>query len=382
MNNLTSKRFQLSNLNTEFCYANLPFHQYITKMQTVIAQARTDLDTADKEMIVTANSPREHLPPPKDTKYPCAIVLIHGFLDSPMIMSSLFDYYRNKGYLVRSLLLPGHGTRPGDLLDITSAAWLAASKYAIDSVKVQADKVVVLGFSMGACLAILQAFQDPKIDALVLFSPAIRIKRKLAYFSHWHKLISWAYKRAQWGVISQDDDYAKYHSFPVHAATQVARLSKSILSISNSKHLSIPQFIVISADDEIISPQAAINYFQLQPNPHNQLVLYSNQANSKLGPKVTVVPSAMPTKNILNYSHVCLPVAPDHSHYGEDGDFTDLLHYEVWHGKRYKKPTTKPPYSGAISLHNLRKYNLSRLSYNPQFYPLMEKIDKFLADII
>ncbi|MEE9451610.1 MAG: alpha/beta fold hydrolase [Gammaproteobacteria bacterium] len=380
MNKLTDQRFQSSTLNCKFNAMGLPFDEYIKQTQNTITRSRTDLNSANCTQVIAANSPCEHVP--HTGKATCAIVLLHGFLDSPAVMSSLFEHYRNKNYLVRSLLLPGHGTRPGDLLHVQLEEWIKASKYTIDCCRRQADKVIVIGFSAGASLAILQAYCEQNCDALVLFAPAIRVKSKIAYYSHWIKLLSGRWQRARWANVGADNDYSKYQSFPFNAVHQIARLSQLTIKNYQRRPLGIPQFVIMTNDDEVIDPKSILQYFQAHQDPYNRMVVYSNQDLKFSDPRVSVTASAMMEKNILDYSHVCLPVAPEHNHYGESGNYTDFFYHQSSLGKHFTKNGDAELFFGANSLKHLKKYNLARLRYNPRFNALMTQVDCFIEKVV
>ena len=66
------------------------------------------------------------------------------------------------------------------------------------------------------------------IKGLMLFSPAIRIKSKGGFLANWHKVISWAFPERAWFDIMDDNDFAKYESFPKNAADQIYLLTKKI----------------------------------------------------------------------------------------------------------------------------------------------------------
>src|ERR1041385_4116649 len=52
-----------------------------------------------------------------------AILLVHGLTDSPYYVRALADVFYAAGYNVAAVLLPGHGTKPEDLLSVRLAQW-------------------------------------------------------------------------------------------------------------------------------------------------------------------------------------------------------------------------------------------------------------------
>ncbi len=63
------------------------------------------------------------------------ILLIHGLGDSPWTYRDLATKLAEQGMLVRTVLLPGHGTKPADMIGVTSEDWNKAVQEQIDPVK-------------------------------------------------------------------------------------------------------------------------------------------------------------------------------------------------------------------------------------------------------
>ena len=112
------------------------------------------------------------------------VLLIHGLTDSPYSMRSLAQILHAMDFWVVGLRLPGHGTAPSELLDITWQDFAAAVEISARHVKTQVGKdkpFYIGGFSTGAALAveyslsILDGDDNPMPDGLILLSPAIGV---------------------------------------------------------------------------------------------------------------------------------------------------------------------------------------------------------------
>ena len=381
------KRFQSTGLNSDFHYENLTFTEYVSTMREIIEKSRVDLKPDNAEQIIDANSPYEWIPEAKDArnektgKINNGVLLIHGLFDSPYTLQSIADYFIKRNFLVRSVLLPGHGTIPGDLLNVSYNEWLKVTKYGAASFKNEVENLYLCGFSTGALLALLYAYENPHIKGLILFSPAIKLQQQFAIITSINHLMSRTIGGIKWYSRTEYDDYAKYHSFTFNSAHQVYLLTK-ILALHH-RALKIPIFIAMSADDEILSPEGTIDYFKTLPQIENRLIIYTNSPTNNNDPRIICLKSAYPEKKIIDFSHICIAIAPDHPHYGEQGDFRDFLHYVRPYTKYYAKKDREKDevVMGAVSHDNLKKYNLMRLSYNPDFYPLMARVDEFLESI-
>ena len=131
-----SPRLQLSGLNTNFAVAeDAPFATYIKETREMMIKARVDVHDDNRDVVLKANMPFElrpdegSFPKGKDGKYRKGILLIHGLSDSPYLFQPLARHLQKQGFFVRALLLPGHGTVPGDLLGIRYQEWIRAVQY-------------------------------------------------------------------------------------------------------------------------------------------------------------------------------------------------------------------------------------------------------------
>ncbi len=370
------KRFQSSGLNSHFQQDNSAFHTYVQHMRTMIAATRTDLNQHNKEYIINANAPFELQP----TKIPCknGVILVHGLLDSPYSLRALAQHLHKQGFWVRSLLLPGHGSVPGDLLTTTYQDWLAAARYAVMSLSDRVDNIYYVGFSTGGALGIHLAQQQLPIKKLILLAPALKIKNPLACTSGWARWWRCLGARSQWLIQTQDNDYTRYESITLNAIYQVYALTRLIEQHNRTQSLDIPILVVSTTDDEVVSHRAIVKFMQQQHNSQNRLLIYGNHTEPS---KVTTVTrtSAYPAEKILDFSHLALVIPPTDPHYGRQGDYQDIRHYQgirkfLVHSQQGER------YRGATSLYNLRHYHLQRLTYNPDFNNMLTYIDRFIAE--
>ena len=95
---------------------------------------------AEMDKIVDGNAPFELKPPAgcpsgHGKPYRRGILLTHGLTDSPYSMRALGSFFQKNCFRVMAILLPGHGTQPGDLLDIHWQEWAKAEAYGTDATR-------------------------------------------------------------------------------------------------------------------------------------------------------------------------------------------------------------------------------------------------------
>ncbi|GAC1385014.1 MAG: alpha/beta fold hydrolase [Herpetosiphon sp.] len=104
-------------------------------------------------------------------------VLVHGFSGTQHDLQPLADRLVAEGYSVAMPLLPGHGNHNTELDRFTWPEWLAAVHDAVEDLRPHCTTLILIGFSMGGALCILEALQHGA-DGLVLLAPALGLNRR------------------------------------------------------------------------------------------------------------------------------------------------------------------------------------------------------------
>lgn len=262
------------------------------------------------------------------------MLLIHGLYDSPYTMHDLEAYFRSQCFFTRSILLPGHGTRPGSLLKIKTEDWVNAVNFAIGELAAEVDNnVYIAGFSTGGALAINSAFESSVVNGLFLFAPALKVDAAAAYQAK--KLgLDWVpfHKLA-------DKDVIKYESITLDSAIAVDGLAKMVKSKlkSHGSDLTIPVFLVVAENDYTIKSETAIDMFREGRFGRNaEMFIYSPDKISEGNPDKHV-PTYINSRfvhqqngkqfMIADYSHMALTLKPDDAHYGLQGAYQYCLQY-------------------------------------------------------
>jgi alpha-beta hydrolase superfamily lysophospholipase len=169
-----------------------------------------------------------------------AALLMHGLTDSPYSMKALAESLHARGFDVTVLRLPGHGTLPSMMVEMSYRDWVAAMKLAARDVAARtgAGQPFYIGcYSTGGTLALLYALEslnDPALrrpDRVLLLSPAIELTPVAALAS----IIDVAsvvpmpvLEKVRWQEIVSEFDPYKFNSFPVNASRQVNRATREL----------------------------------------------------------------------------------------------------------------------------------------------------------
>jgi esterase/lipase len=381
-------RHRTSGLNRRFSGGQGEFPDYIAHMRDLILRVRSGEDASRLDKTVAGNAPFElkpaaAFPHGRHKLYRRGVLLVHGLTDSPYSMRHLANFFRDNGYRVMAILLPGHGTRPGDLLDISWREWAKSVAYGCDQLAAEVDELYLAGYSAGGTLSIHQSLLDQRVRGLFLFSPALDITHRAAW-ANMHKLYSWLFPVARWVSIKPDRDIYKYESFPKNAALQLYELTQETARLLQQHEIKVPIFTVASLDDASVITPATLEFLAAAAHPLNHLVLYTTDT-SQLPPgippgQIELVNSSLPGQKILSSAHTAILQPADDEHYGEHGEYANCLHYYPHEMEKYKACQQHPHdiWQGEITESNLKTELLQRLTYNPHFAALMVSLKQFI----
>lgn len=103
-----------------------------------------------------------------------AALLVHGFPGTPAELRPLAESLNRAGWTVHGLLLPGHGAQIETLFEHSHADWLTAVQTALADLQRSFHPVLLVGYSLGAALALQAAVVQPP-TALALLAPFWRL---------------------------------------------------------------------------------------------------------------------------------------------------------------------------------------------------------------
>lgn len=192
------------------------------------------------------------------------VLLVHGFTSSPNDMRSLGEYLAERNLTVHGVRIQGHGVSHHILKKTNRYDWFYSVRRGADLLKKDTDKIFVIGFSMGGCLNLMLAEEDPSIRGMVLINTPIYTKQSRVIFwfipliKHFKK-----FSTKEW--VKQMDNYfekrdsGSYYRIPLDSAWQFYKLIQDTKNIM--KDVLAPVYLIQSERDETINPDS-VNYIE------------------------------------------------------------------------------------------------------------------------
>jgi len=149
-------------------------------------------------------------------------LLLHGFTATTAEVRPLGERLHAAGHTVSALLLPGHGTHPDDLNKVHWQDWVHTAQSEYDKLTEHCDEVWVAGASMGGLICLLLAATNPNIKGLLLYAPALAVRKMRAAYVLQYVMKYLAKKN------SKDDLLWKgYNVYPLKGVVELLKLQKA-----------------------------------------------------------------------------------------------------------------------------------------------------------
>lgn len=305
------------------------------------------------------------------------VLLVHGLSDTAFAMRDLAEHFASRCHIARTVLLPGHGTRAGDLLVVNHTHWTDTVRHLVSVAAKEHENITLVGFSLGAVITTTVALdENSPVDRLVAFSPAYAIGQwrlaRLAPYLHWLR---------PWIDRGPSADALRYEAMPTKAVGELVK-ARRVLGKRLRRAGPVEQqwLMVQSLDDDTIVPDKNREFVLRHGENARVLEYYSGTEVANTDDRVTRYSGIHIDPRVNALSHASVHIAPDNPHYGLNGEYricgivdgrnvmdalvceqAETVFYTVW----ARLPAARPV-PAALS------------SFNPHFDDLMISLDNFI----
>ncbi len=365
---LLGQAILIANAASTFPEPSKNFEQYLERSWSYLSQNSL---SQRSEPGIALNMPFE-LTASKEVEYRGKFLLIHGLNDSPFVWRDVASQLMQRGFDVRAILLPGHGTTPEHMLDVHYSEWLHTAREHLKLWNTDDTPLYLGGFSLGGVIATVLSLESRDIDGLLLFSPAYN--SRLNHLLRW----SWLYQKFEpwlFGGMIIEDNPAKYNSIPINSGDQYYRLTRYLKKRWKRNRIRVPALLVVTVDDSVVDIPYVRKVFQRRfQNRNSRMIVYSADSTTTVNSNEILRNSAFLERRILNQAHLSLMNAPDNVLYGgEDG----LL---ICNGNEYPifMACMRSPqhWYGAQHTPSPDDVAVARTTINPDFSFIFEEFDR------
>jgi esterase/lipase len=273
----------------------------------------------DTRLELSWNAPQEWRPPElaEGARAEKGILLVHGLGDSPWSFHDIGPELALRGFLVRTVLLPGHGTHPKDLLEVTVDDWRLTVKQQAEALQRDVVEVYLGGFSTGGNLVVEYAYANSAVAGLLLISPGFK--------SMPFDWLAPAVAAVRPWIVRPDEDRARhnevrYMMVPTNGFAQYYYSSRRVRRLLASATYNKPVMMIVAQNDSVLDTDFLLSTFSHRfPHPASRLIWYGKAPRTGLPDRVVSLDDYRPDLKISQFSHMSMLFSPDNFLYGAKG---------------------------------------------------------------
>ena len=194
---------------------------------------------------------------------PTGVLVVHGFTGNPSSMTHQAKAFAAAGHHVEQPRLPGHGTTLADMQTTDWFDWSGETAAAYDRLVERADRVVVIGLSMGGTLALwtgLQRVDDGRLKGLICVNAATMPQPPDVVEMLEDMLSDGIEVSPAIGndIANPDETEISYEGTPLR---QLMSLNKDGLAPITDRfaELRIPVLVLSSSADHVVPPESSVH---------------------------------------------------------------------------------------------------------------------------
>jgi len=201
-------------------------------------------------------------------------VLIHGFTGTPCTLQELGLFLAQQNIWVSIPLLPGHGTKPSDLIGISWKEWVKVCRIEVEKMQKSCDEVFLVGLSMGGTIALFLATEIACDGVITLSAPVtlsgftIGLLPLLRFFVRY-------WKKKPFSFSSSPSSQMGYDRYPLVAVLEFIKL---LDYVQNSlAEVNCPVLVIHAKKDrEVNSLNAELIYNGISSTDKHKILLNSS----------------------------------------------------------------------------------------------------------
>jgi carboxylesterase len=233
---------------------------------------------------------------------PVGVLMLHGFLGSPISSRPLAQYLANQGISVHCPLLPGHGQLPNKLVGVTGRDWLAEAEEGLVTLRQKCDQIFIMGHSMGNVLGAHLALRSNDILGMIMLAPASEVPDKRLRHLRWLKyVLPWFYplwmkslhplvheRLHEFDPTLDLDDPAVQERLPEMTRLPTATIDEMRQMVESGRplwpQLDLPVIIFQGKQDIAVDERTTEALLELLPNADKQLYLFDEGGHELMRP--------------------------------------------------------------------------------------------------
>lgn len=232
------------------------------------------------------------------------VLVLHGFMGSPISSRPMSQFLHERGLTVHCPLLPGHGQYPNKLQGYSRHTWLAEVEEAYHHIQTLCDEVFIVGHSMGTVLGAHLILKYGGIKGIAMLAPVYEVPdRRLRWLKVLRYVMPWYYphksrKESMQNLIRERvhdfdptvnlEDPAVQAQLPELTRVPTSAMDEMVRMIDLGRHfwphLELPVRIFQGDHDSAVDPKFTQIIYGLIPSKDKKINIYPNVGHELMRP--------------------------------------------------------------------------------------------------
>jgi len=220
-----------------------------------------------------------------------AVLLVHGFNDSPRVYDRMAPLFAEAGFTVRVMRLPGFAVHIEETRRVKLEDWLAGVRGELALLRAEHQHVFAAGHSLGGALIAASVVGDAKLaDGIALLAPVINVSNARSPVLtpyQWHRTAKRLlfFTTVALSPFTNDTEDPKYRGYPWGTKFSVRAVYDHVFQLlANNRQiapqLTTPMIMVLASLDRIIDVKAAEAFFAQAASNPKKLVVVEKSAHA------------------------------------------------------------------------------------------------------
>lgn len=208
------------------------------------------------------------------------VLLLHGYMATPMEMEALGEYLGKMGFWVYIPRIKGHGTSPEDLAQTNVADWVTSADNGYAVVNSICEQVVVGGFSNGGGLALDMAARMNNVKGVFAVCPSFRLKDlsaklvpTLDRWNHFMDRVHLDSAKMEFVDNHPENPHINYVRNPIAGIRELELLMENLAP--KLPTIQAPSLIIQSESDPVVDPQGSKKVFELLGSEEKEYICFA-----------------------------------------------------------------------------------------------------------
>jgi carboxylesterase len=212
-----------------------------------------------------------------------ALLMIHGFADSPAVYRKMAPMLAEMGFTCRVMRRPGLAMPIEEYAQATREKWRAALVEEVATLRENHDEVWIVAHSLGGAITFDYLLDDQtQVDGAILLAPLIKVSSErspLIPVRFWYRisrplLIFTKVVENPFEVDAKSPEASAYdtynHFIPRSIYDEIYDITGNIAG--RAGELTLPMLMVLSRDDRIVDSEAAHAYYVASSSARKELL--------------------------------------------------------------------------------------------------------------